>query len=313
MVWQAVMEIITLLPKLNQLESGYNRLQALTSLPPKDSVPPVTTINLDCNQLSSWAETLQALSPFQRLARLILSSNLFESIPVPPDTQIPSKLTHLSLSSTCISKWSSIDSLNLWCPDLESLSLNGTPLLEDSQVGRVWQQIVIARLPRLRTLDGTSISPRHRVDAELFYLSRVARESYLSDAARNAAHPRWLELCELYGTPDGDSGTKTKDDKLKNHLIEIKATLASDSPPSPATQALMLTKPVKVLPSASLRMLRLKLLKLFKAPRDAESELWIRTADGKVSPLGDSAGTDDDKEIDWWVGNDSEVLLYVKK
>ena len=136
----------------------------------------------------------------------------------------------------------------------------------------------------------------------------------------------------VHGTP-GIVGTKTKDDKLKNHLIglcrsfllhnllysflhiEIKASLSSVSPPSSATQALMLTKPVKVLPSASLRILRLKLLKLFKASRDAESELWVRTADGEFIPLGDNAGTDDDKEIDWWVGNDSEVVLvlYVKK
>ncbi|KAH9180398.1 hypothetical protein EDB89DRAFT_2238261 [Lactarius sanguifluus] len=345
MTWQAILDVITLMPRLDRLESGYNRLRALTPLPPRHPVPAVTTINLDCNQLSGWAETFQALSPFQKLVRLILSSNLFDAIPVPTDPQIVSKLTHLSLSLTGISKWSSIDSLNLWCPDLESLSLNGTPLLEDSQLGRVWQQIVIARLPRLRTLDGTSVSvqyyvhawllpdtqrlkpnfaqyivffplkitPRHRVDAELFYLSRIARESHLSDAARNAAHPRWVELCELHDTPDIDSGTKTKGDKLKNHLIEIKASLSSVSPPSSAPQALMLTKPVKVLSSASLRNLRLKLLKLFKVPRDAESELWIRTADGQVAPLGDNAGTDDDKEIDWWVGNDSEVLLYVKK
>jgi len=40
------------------------------------------------------------------------------------------------------------------------------------------------------------ISPRHRVDAELFYLSRIARETHPSDAARNVAHPRWAELCE---------------------------------------------------------------------------------------------------------------------
>lgn len=313
MAWQAIMDVIALMPRLNRLESGYNRLQALTSLPPGLPAPAVTTINLDCNQLSGWAETFQALSPFPKLVRLILSSNLFESIPLPTDPQIPSKLTHLSLSSTGISKWSSIDTLNLWCPGLESLSLNGTPLLKDSQLGPVWQQIVIARLPRLQTLDGTSIGPRHRVDAELFYLSRIARESFLSDAARNAAHPRWVELCELHGAPDVDPGTKIKDDKLKNHLIEIKASLSSDSPLSSANQALMLTKPVKVLSSASLRILRLKLLKLFKAPRDAESELWVRTADGKVTPLGDNAGTDDDKEIDWWVGNDSEVLLYVKK
>lgn len=66
MNWQAVMDVITLMPKLNRLESGYNRLQALTSLPPRHPVPAVTTINLDCNLLSSWAETLQALSPFQK-------------------------------------------------------------------------------------------------------------------------------------------------------------------------------------------------------------------------------------------------------
>ena len=66
MTWQAVMDVITLMPNLNRLESGYNRLQALTSLPPRRPVPAVTTINLDCNQLSSWAETLQALSPFQK-------------------------------------------------------------------------------------------------------------------------------------------------------------------------------------------------------------------------------------------------------
>lgn len=50
--------------------------------------------------------------------------------------------------------------------------------------------------PTFETKSPLKISPRHRVDAELFYLSRIARESYLSDAARNAAHPRWVELCE---------------------------------------------------------------------------------------------------------------------
>jgi tubulin-specific chaperone E len=70
---------------------------------------------------------------------------------------------------------------------------------------------------------------------------------------------------------------------------------------------------VKVLPSAPLRFLRLKLLKLFKAPRGAEGELWIRMADGGFSPLGDFGGADDDKEIDWWLESGSQVVLYIKK
>jgi hypothetical protein len=40
------------------------------------------------------------------------------------------------------------------------------------------------------------ISQRHRIDAELLYLSRTAHEHFPSDSARAAAHPRWAELCE---------------------------------------------------------------------------------------------------------------------
>ncbi len=40
------------------------------------------------------------------------------------------------------------------------------------------------------------ISQRQRVDAELLYVSRTAREHFPSDAARAAAHPRWAELCK---------------------------------------------------------------------------------------------------------------------
>lgn len=70
---------------------------------------------------------------------------------------------------------------------------------------------------------------------------------------------------------------------------------------------------MKVLPSAPLRILRLKLLKLFKTPRGSEGELWIRMADGELAPLGDTGGADDDKEIDWWLESGSEVVLYAKK
>jgi len=155
------------------------------------------------------------------------------------------------------------------------------------------------------------IGQRQRVDAELLYVSRTARESFPSDAARATAHPRWTELCEVHGTPDV-SVQKNRDDKLKNHLIEIKAS-HSEVSPSPTPKALALTKAVKVLPSAPLRILRLKLLKLFKAPRGAESELWFRVADGEFAPLGDIRGADDNKEIDWWLEGGSEVVIFIKK
>jgi hypothetical protein len=94
---------------------------------------------------------------------------------------------------------------------------------------------------------------------------------------------------------------------------EIKASLSLVTPPPSTPTALALTKAVRVLPSATLRLLRLKLLKLFKAPRGSEAELWIRMVNGELAPLGDIREADDDKEIDWWLESGSEVVLCTKK
>jgi hypothetical protein len=93
--------------------------------------------------------------------------------------------------------------------------------------------------------------------------------------------------------------------------IEIKASFSAVNPP-PSTTAFASTKVVRVLPSAPLRILRLKLLKSFKAPRGASGQLWMRMADGKLIPLGDIGGADDDKDIDWWLESGSEVVLCTK-
>jgi len=97
-----------------------------------------------------------------------------------------------------------------------------------------------------------------------------------------------------------------------DHLIEIKASLSLVSPPPSVSIALALTQTVRVLPSAPLRILCLKLMKLFKVPRGTEGELWMRMVNGELAPLGGTGGADDDKEIDWWLENGSEVVLCTK-
>jgi Leucine-rich repeat (LRR) protein len=42
-------------------------------------------------------------------------------------------LKHLSLSSNLLISWASIDELSRWCPNLETLSLNGNPLVEGTE------------------------------------------------------------------------------------------------------------------------------------------------------------------------------------
>jgi len=67
MGWQAIMDVVALMPRLQQLESGYNRLKSL-SPSPQDHLEDVglTTLNFDGNQLSNWAETCEALVSFPK-------------------------------------------------------------------------------------------------------------------------------------------------------------------------------------------------------------------------------------------------------
>lgn len=68
--------------------------------------------------------------------------------------------------------------------------------------------LTLARLPSLRVLNFSAVTPADRADAEMFYLSRIARQLAdvpEGDAAAEAAvlrrHRRWAELCEAYGEP----------------------------------------------------------------------------------------------------------------
>lgn len=72
MSWQAIMDVVALMPRLQRLESGYNRLQTLSSLPQNHPEPVITTLNLDSNQLSDWTETCQALVSFHKCTYIIL-------------------------------------------------------------------------------------------------------------------------------------------------------------------------------------------------------------------------------------------------
>lgn len=66
MTWQAIMDVICLMPCLGRLELGYNRLQSLFSLPQNHPELVITTLNFDSNQLSDWVETCQALVSFHK-------------------------------------------------------------------------------------------------------------------------------------------------------------------------------------------------------------------------------------------------------
>ncbi|KAH6634122.1 hypothetical protein B0J18DRAFT_415348 [Chaetomium sp. MPI-SDFR-AT-0129] len=67
--------------------------------------------------------------------------------------------------------------------------------------------LTLARLPSLRVLNFSTVTAADRADAEMFYLSRIARQlaAVPADPAAEAdvlrQHRRWGELCEMYGEP----------------------------------------------------------------------------------------------------------------
>lgn len=69
------------------------------------------------------------------MQRLILTSNKFEAIPFPDTDTIPMHgIKHLALAHNSIQAWPDIDSLSLWLPALETLSLSGNPLVEGAKL-----------------------------------------------------------------------------------------------------------------------------------------------------------------------------------
>ncbi|EIM89769.1 uncharacterized protein STEHIDRAFT_166103 [Stereum hirsutum FP-91666 SS1] len=318
--WQDMLEIVHLIPSLKNLEFGYNHLEKLCPFTlPSGFSSNLEVLNLYENKLSDWVDVTEALQPFPRLTRLILSSNPLALIPFLSSDKSSTallSLKHLALTSTKIASWSSIDALSRWCPALEGFHISEVPITdEDSEAGRAWRQLIIARIPTLLNLDGTTITSRLRMDSELFYLSYIARTEWPSEDALRAEHPRWDELCNLHGAPIPVASHGPKEDKLSNRLIQLSATMTSTSPPTPTSLSTPIA--VRVLPTAPLRHLRLKLLKSFKAPRGSQTEVWLKMADGKFSELGGGGLGDESaeeaREVEWWLEEGSELAVFIKK
>jgi len=65
--------------------------------------------------------------------------------------------------------------------------------------------LLAARLPHLKTLNFSTITPQDRANADMFYLSRIARQLSSVPPEQESLilfhHPRYAALCEQYGAP----------------------------------------------------------------------------------------------------------------
>lgn len=325
--WREMQIITAFMPQLRLVEMGYNQIDNLSSDPDKPlSNSSIQVLNLDNNLCSDWIQICSSLQAYRLLGRVILTSNGIRVIPFPNPTHMQLYgIKHLSLSSNFLSEWTDIDAVSLWFPALETLSLSGNPLMGDAHpplftslestspshsLDLRSRPFVIARIPSLLTLDGTSISARERTDSELFYLSQVLESGAASQEERCQMFRQWDALCKKHGTPDEISTRVVFSDKLSNHLIDLELYRCFE-PPSDSggvDQLLQATQSVhlRVLPSLSLRHFRAKIGKVTKAGR-ATVTCWLRMRDGTLAEL---KSNDDNRDLSWMGLESGSQIIY---
>lgn len=144
-----------------------------------------------------------------------------------------SSVTDVDLSFNIVSSWSFVNSLPSVFPGLRNLRLSNNPIYEvaapvqrDILSPTDTSAIISARIPGLQTLNYYRIGPKERLNAETFYLSRIAAEVSRSpkeeEAAIIARHPRYAELCEEYGEPhfERKSDPRTDPNSLAARLVK---------------------------------------------------------------------------------------------
>ncbi|KDR81741.1 hypothetical protein GALMADRAFT_239919 [Galerina marginata CBS 339.88] len=314
MDWTDVQTIMSFIPQLRVIELGYNQLTRLCGDKPQNQLNSVVEVfNLDTNHCSDWTHICTALTEYKSLQRVVLTSNNIENIPFP---ESPSDCLHglkyLSLSENRINSWEAIDALSCWLPSLETLMMTGNPLVNDGELGKQARPFLIARIPSLMTLDGASISSRERADSELFYMSHIIQQGIVPDEVRSRAHYHWDNLCKRHGKPDEIQKQQNIQNKLSNHLIDLQLFRydesmeqngeAFQSPPETI---------LRVLPTMTLRILRLKLCKSLKYDaRSTKITFWLRMGHRLLSKLETQQ---DSRDLDWLgVESGSQIVYQVQ-
>uniref|UniRef100_A0A7S1PH29 Tubulin-folding cofactor E n=1 Tax=Percolomonas cosmopolitus TaxID=63605 RepID=A0A7S1PH29_9EUKA len=182
-------------------------------------------IDLMNNKIASWSD-VQTLAHLKSLQRINLRKNPVQSIQAPSEGEFP-QLRSLSLEQSQILKWSDIDALHLF-PALSDVRLQGTPL--EKQNGRATTRMfTIARVAKLTSMNGSTVSKRERIDAEKYYLKTCA-DSKMKDLKYGTfdekkfavLHPRYKELSLVHGNfEDFVQKEEQKPTAMKQSLVHV--------------------------------------------------------------------------------------------
>ncbi|KAK2073569.1 hypothetical protein P8C59_007846 [Phyllachora maydis] len=208
---------------LVSLHLDYNDFTSLADIAPLATLTALRNLHLKGNRISSIAGGGAQDSAAAAAAAAV---RVFSE-----------SLQYVDMSYNEVETWSFVDALPQFFPGLSSLRFAHNPIYENPdldtasddtitstpppppQQQQQQQQkaaapttdesymLLLARLPGLQALNFSTITHADRQNAEMFYLSRIARhlaavpEGPEHEARVLVRHRRWAELCALHGEP----------------------------------------------------------------------------------------------------------------
>ena len=254
LAWEEICHIAAKFPSLSSLFSSANQLSSLSPITPAPFTTTLVSVHMEFNEFTCIAD-IAPLAAVTSLRNLHLKGNRISAItPTDGHSSIPvftANLQYLDVSYNQVSAWSFIDSLPTSFPGLSSLRFAHNPIYNNPDLDN--QEIptssntkatssteeaymlLLARLPpTLKIINFSAVTASDRSNAEMFYLSRIARQLSAvpeADEARVLArHRRWAELCELYGKPAVVRRREMNPNFLEARLISVDFQLATKSP-----------------------------------------------------------------------------------
>ena len=178
MQWDQLLFLASAMPKLEELHMSSNGIATLETAKGAETggaasvLGCVRELYLESNCLTSWS-CLAPLASLPSLTLLNVNHNQLGAIPH-NGTAGFGALRHLMLRANPIDAWASIDALDSFS-SLTEARLAELPLTK-SMSGAAARRTIIARVARLKALNGSEVRTREREDAERFYLRQVASE-----------------------------------------------------------------------------------------------------------------------------------------
>jgi tubulin-specific chaperone E len=205
--WPEIVCLCSYFPALTKLSLLRNNLSNWQTLPLHLLPQTLTTLNLAFNRFEILGDGLDILTSLPNLKKLMIYqcrvSAIASDAPSFSDT-----LSEVDLSYNEIDSWQFIDRLQDVFPGLKHLLISHNPLFQtfsSTQDATTADLLVTARLSNIIKLNNSMISEKYRQEAEIYYISTVAREIELqTDKTEDqilSTNPRYVSLCSFYDTP----------------------------------------------------------------------------------------------------------------